>query len=328
MATGDGPIPLIDLALLDDGTSASLERLAAELRHALEEIGFFIIVNHQVPRDLIARTFAEARRFHAQPMAAKQAVLMNSHNNGYMAMNRYNVRTSRVSGPALPDLNEAFFVKRERPADDPLVVSGRRFAGPNEWPADLPGFFETVQAYTAAVDDLVRRLLPALALSLDMPAGFFDAAFAESQFSFRLSHYPQAEPEAGQYGIAPHTDANFMTFLAQSDVPGLQIMAPSGVWGDVPYVPESFVVNTGDILHRWTNGRFVSTAHRALPPTEGPRYAIPYFIGPHLDTEIRCLPSCRDADNPERYPPITYGDYMSWWYDSNYNAADQQDLAG
>ena len=328
MATGDGPIPLIDLAPLDDGTPESLARVAADLRRTLEEIGFFIIVNHRVKRDLIARAFAEARRFHAQPMAAKQAVLMNRHNNGYMAMSRYNVRTSRVSGPALPDLNEAFFVKRERPSDDPLVVSGRRFAGPNEWPADLPGFFETVQAYTAAVDDLARRLLPALALSLDLPAEYFAAAFAESQFSFRLSHYPRAEPEADQYGIAPHTDANFMTFLAQSEVPGLQIMAPSGDWHDVAYVPDSFVVNTGDILHRWTNGRFVSTAHRALPPSGGPRYAIPYFIGPHLDTEISCLPSCCDADNPARYPPITYGEYMAWWYDSNYNAADQQDLAG
>jgi len=93
-------------------------------------------------------------------------------------------------------------------------------------------------------------------------------------------------------------------------------------------VPNSFVVNSGDMLHRWTNGRYVSTPHRALPPTEGPRYAIPYFFGPHLDTEIRCLASCYDDANPAREPPITYGDYMSWWYDSNYNPDDQQDLAG
>jgi len=327
MATDNGPIPLIDLALLDDGTAASLERLAADLRHALEDVGFFIIVNHRVAPDLIARTFAEARRFHAQPMAAKQAVLMNRHNNGYMAMKRYNVRTSRVSGDAKPDLNEAFFIKRERPADDPLVVAERRFAGPNEWPADLPGFREAVLTYTDALDRMAKRMLPAVALAVDMPADFFDAAFAESLFSFRMSHYPKAEPEAGQYGIAPHTDANFFTFLAQSEVPGLQMMASSGAWHDVPYVPNSFVVNSGDILHRWTNGRFVSTAHRALPPTNGPRYAIPYFFGPHLDTEIRCLPSCCDADNPARDPPIAYGDYMTWWYDSIYNADDQRDLA-
>lgn len=327
MSTAHSAIPLIDLALLDDGNAGSLDRLAADLCHALEKTGFFIIVNHGVSPDLIAKTFDEARRFHAQPMAAKQAVLMNEHNNGYMAMSRYNVRTSRVSGEAKPDLNEAFFIKRERTPDDPLVTANRRFAGPNRWPADLPGFRETVLAYANAVDQMARRILPPVALSLDLPPDYFEAAFAESFFSLRLSHYPQADRDVGLFGIAPHTDANFMTFLAQSGVPGLQIMSPSGAWHDVPFVPDSFVVNTGDMLHRWTNGRYVSTAHRALPPTDGPRYAIPYFFGPHLDTEISCLPSCRDDANPAREAPITYGDYMSWWYESNYDAEDQKDLA-
>ena len=64
---------------------------------------------------------------------------MNGHNNGYMSMIRYAVWTSEVNANAKPDLNEAFFVKRERTADDPLVIAGRRFAGPNRWPDDLPG---------------------------------------------------------------------------------------------------------------------------------------------------------------------------------------------
>jgi isopenicillin N synthase-like dioxygenase len=321
-----GTIPLIDLAPLQDGKRGAAA-VGRQLRDALENIGFLVVVNHGVPRDLIARTFAEAKRFHDQPMAAKRAVLMNEHNNGYMAQGRYNVRTSRVSENAKPDLNEAFFIKRERRPDDPLVLANRRFAGPNVWPENLPGFRENLLAYTEAVDALARRLLPALALSLDLPVDTFDAAFAESQFSFRLSHYPPVAAEAGQYGIAPHTDANFLTFLAQSEVPGLQIRAPSGTWQEVPFVPDSFVVNSGDMLHRWTNGRYQSTPHRALPPVGRPRYAIPYFLGPHMDTEIACLPSCTDAANPPRFPPISYGDYLAWWYDANYNAADQQDLA-
>lgn len=325
MPTTDA-IPLIDFAPLRDGVDGARE-IAPALREALEGTGFLIVVNHDVPRDLIEATFAEARRFHAQPMAAKRALLMNEHNNGYMAMSRYNVRTSRVSEAAKPDLNEAFFVKRERSPDDPLVRAGRRFAGPNRWPDDLPDFRETVLDYCAAVDGMARRMLPALALALDLAPDWFDAAFAESQFSFRLSHYPQAPHEEGQYGIAPHTDVNFMTFLAQSGVSGLQIATAPRQWRDVPFVPDSFVVNTGDTLHRWTNGRFKSTPHRALPPTDGPRYAIPYFLGPHLDTVIECLPTCCDSANPPRERPITYGDYLEWWYDANYNAADQSDLA-
>lgn len=322
-------IPVIDISPLADGSSAGRALVAGQLRDTFTRIGFLIITGHSVPQPLIDRTFAEARRFHAQPMTDKQKVLMNVHNNGYMASGRYNVRTSRVSeAAAKPDLNEAFFIKRERSADDPLVQAGRRFAGPNEWPANLPGFRETLLEYTDAVDAMARSMLPALAESLDLQPDYFDRAFAESQFSFRLSHYHQvSEREAGQYGIAPHTDANFMTFLAQSGVAGLQARVGDDEWLDVPYVPGSFVVNSGDMLHRWTNGHYRSTPHRALPPIGQDRYAIPYFLGPHMDTVIECLPTCQGPGDPPKYEPMTYSDYLLWWYDANYNAKDQADLA-
>ncbi|PPR61648.1 MAG: 2-oxoglutarate-dependent ethylene/succinate-forming enzyme [Alphaproteobacteria bacterium MarineAlpha4_Bin2] len=320
-------IPLIDLAPLADGLDGA-KALAPALNRALEEVGFLIIVNHGVPRDLIENTFVEAKRFHNQPMAAKRALLMNEHNNGYMAEGRYNVRTSRVSERKVkPDANEALFIKRERSADDPLMLAERRFAGPNRWPEDLPGFREAILEYTEAADTMARRLLPALALSLNLHSDYFDAAFTESQFSFRISHYPPVEREDGLYGIAPHTDVNFMTFLPQSGVSGLQIATRPDDWRNVPDIPNSYVVNTGDTLHRWSNGRYLSTPHRALPPVGEHRYAIPFFLGPHLDTMIACLPTCTDADNPPKEPPISYGDYLAWWYDANYNAADQDDLA-
>ncbi len=322
-------IATIDMAPLDDGGEAGNRQVADALRGVFERVGFFILINHGVDTGLIKRTFAEAARFHAQPMDAKLAVMMNEHNNGYMAMNRYNVRTSRVSEEAKPDRNEAFFIKRERGPDDPLLKSGRKFVGANVWPEDLPGFRESLLAYTDALDRMAKRLLGPLALSLDLPEDHFDAGFAESQYSLRLSHYPPVQArEAKQYGIAPHTDSSFMTFLAQSGVPGLQIRVDEENWLDVPYVPDSFVVNSGDMLHRWTNGHYKSTPHRALPPIDQTRYAIPFFYGPHFDTTIECLPTCQGPDNPAQYPPITYGDYMTWWYRSNYDAKDQRDLAG
>jgi len=105
------------------------------------------------------------------------------------------------------------------------------------------------------------------------------------------------------------------------------VRASSGDWLDVPYVPESFAVNAGDMMHRWTNGRFKSTPHRALPPVGRDRYAIPFFLGPHVDTVIACLPTCQGPDNPARFPPITYEDYLVWWYDANYKASAQDDIA-
>ena len=160
-----------------------------------------------------------------------------------------------------------------------------------------------------------------------MPASTFENAFWESQFSFRLSHYPAVKDAIrNQYGIAPHTDSNFLTFLAQSEAPGLQIQTDTDEWLDVPYVAGSIVVNSGDMLHRWTNGRYKSTPHRALPPAENSRYAIPFFFGPHLHSQIECLSSCKSQNNPAKFPPISYGEYMNWWYDSNYNSTLQQDL--
>src|SRR3989440_12701823 len=180
LATADvATVPVLDLGPYLAGAPGALDAVAAELRAALEGVGFLLIVNHGVPRDLVERTFAEARRFHAQPYDVKMALRMNEHNNGYTAMGPYAVWSSDVNANDKPDLNEAFFTKRERQADDPLVRAGRRFAGPNRWPPDLPGFREAVLAYTDAVDALGRKLLPLCATALDLPADTFDAAFAE-----------------------------------------------------------------------------------------------------------------------------------------------------
>ena len=322
---GSAAVPVIDVGRYLAGAPGALEAAAEAIRFALEEVGFFVIVNHGVPRSLIRRTFEEARRFHSLPASAKMALRMNEHNNGYMAMARYTVRTSEVNAGAAPDLNEAFFVKRERPPDDPLRRGGRRFVGPNLWPDGLPGFRENVIAYTNAMDAFARRLLPAVAAALGLRPDWFDAAFEESQFSFRLSHYPPVAAGENQFGIAPHTDVNFMTFLPQSEIPGLEVLMPSGEWIAVPALPDSFAVNSGDTLHRWTNGRFKSTAHRARPPVEGHRYAIPFFLGPHVDTLIECLPTCAAPGAEPRFPPITYGDYLEWWYTENYPPSRQDD---
>jgi isopenicillin N synthase-like dioxygenase len=322
-------IPVIDIAAFLAGRSGALESVARQVHEALTKIGFFVLTGHDVPLPLIRRAFAEARRFHQLPMQKKLALKLNEHINGYMVMGRYAVRTSDINDNDKGDLNEAFFLKRERAPDDPLLLSGRRFVGPNQWPdeADLPGFRANVLDYVEAMDHFARRFLPAVAVALDLPPGWFDAAFTDSQFTFRLSHYPPVAAEPNQFGIAPHTDSNFMTFLAQTEIPGLQMRMPSGNWLDVPFVPGSFAVNSGDMVRRWTNGRFKSTPHRALPPVGSDRYAIPFFLGPRFDQVIECLPSCTGPDNPPRWAPITYADWQQYWYDANYDPKIQKDVA-
>jgi isopenicillin N synthase-like dioxygenase len=101
----------------------------------------------------------------------------------------------------------------------------------------------------------------------------------------------------------------------------------SGVWEDVPFIPGSFAVNAGDTLKRWSNGRFMSTPHRAVPPVGRHRYAIPFFRAPHIDTMIECLPTCTGPGNPPRWEPTTYEAWITYWTNANYDPARQRDVA-
>src|SRR4030081_251076 len=128
-------IPIIDIGDFIAGRPGALAAAAHQVHEALTTIGFFVLTGHDVPQGLIARSFAEARRFHQMPLEKKLALKLNEHINGYMVMGRYAVRTSDINNndPSVysGDLNEAFFIKRERPPDDPLLLSGRRFVGAN-----------------------------------------------------------------------------------------------------------------------------------------------------------------------------------------------------
>src|SRR5213080_4715121 len=154
-------VPVIDLGPHLAGRPGALRAAAAELRNALEGVGFFIVVGHGMPRELIERTFAEARRFHAQPYEAKMALRLNDHNNGYMAMGRYAVWTSDVNKNDKPDLNEAFFIRRERAPDNIMRMTGRRFTGANVWPEEslLPDFRAHILDYMRSMEDFTNRLL-------------------------------------------------------------------------------------------------------------------------------------------------------------------------
>ena len=310
------------------GHKASLESTAAALRDALEGIGFFIIVNHGVPRDLIAQTFAEAKRFHDQPADAKMALRMNEHNNGYMALGRYAVWTSEVNTNTKPDLNEAFFVKRERAPGDPLLESGRRFVGPEPLALESAGIpRERPDVYrrggrAAGADSSPRAPSPSTCRRI---VSTRRSPRASSRSASRTIRPSRRTPISSGSRRTP-TPTSSRSWPRPRSPASRCARRPGHGW-TCPTCPDSFAVNSGDMMSRWTNGRFKSTPHRALPPIGRHRYAIPFFLGPHVDTVIECLPTCQGPDTPPKYPPITYADYLTWWYDANYDASRQQDRA-
>ena len=109
----DCPIPMLDLTAFLQHAPGALEALAADLQHALEQVGFYYICGHGIAQDLIDEVFAACARFHAQPLAAKMALRANEHNVGYMPVNGYVSKSSRVEKASRPNLVEAFFVKRD-----------------------------------------------------------------------------------------------------------------------------------------------------------------------------------------------------------------------
>ena len=314
-------IPILDLSDFLAGKPGALEATAAELSHACEEVGFYFIRGHGVPWRVIDGAFEASRRFHALPLDEKMKLKANEHNTGYMASKTSISGASKVyDGPRKNNLVAAYSVKRDLAADHPDVLAKRRFRAVNPWPEDLPGFREACLTAMNALDGLALSLLPLYAVALDLPSDYFTEAFREPQFSFRLAHYPPVEVEENQFGIAPHTDSSFMTLLAQNEVEGLQIRPSHGRWIDAPVLPEAFLVNTGDLLHRWSNHRFRPTPHRAMPSAPGvDRYAIPFFFDASNDFVMQCLPTCQGPDNPPRYDPITYSEYMEWFGRQNYD---------
>ena len=313
-----GAIPLIDVSGFLAGTPGAAEKAAARLAWAFENVGFYYLAGHGVPRELIEAQYAAAARFHAMPMEEKLKVKVNEHTIGYMPIAKEAPPNAAAQGKK-PSQNEAFFLRRERSADDPNVIAGRRFHVQNQWPDNLPGFREQTLKYMTAMEALCRKLVRLYALALDLPADFFDGCFKVPHMILRQSRYPMIDAADDKIAsLVPHTDSGFMTLLPPNKVQGLSINLPNGEWYDAPYVEDAFVVNGGDILHRWTNERFLSTPHRVRNVSGTVRYAIPFFCDPDHDTVIECLPSCQSADNPAKYPPIKFGDYALWFAAQRY----------
>jgi isopenicillin N synthase-like dioxygenase len=318
-------VPVIDLGPYLAGEPGARELIARELRVALTGIGFYFIVNHGVPESQVRGIYAEAARFHAQPVERKMQIRIDRHNVGYLPMRGDTLRTSVVQTVTKPNLNEALFVARDLPIDHPDVLAGRHFRSANQWPADLPGFRKTVVAYCDAMERLVQKLVPLYALALGLPAGYFDGPFRESQYKLRMTHYPPVEaPPDDEFGIAPHTDTSFLTLLAPNDVPGLSIRTQSGQWISPPASATAYLVNGGQLLQRWTNDFFLATPHRAVNRSGGERYALAFFCDSDIDWPVAAVPTTVGPDRPPKYPTTCYTDYMALYQKRTYDLLNQQ----
>jgi isopenicillin N synthase-like dioxygenase len=305
----DAHLPVIDVGGLFSDDSAVRAAVARQMRLACENTGFFYVANHGIDPALIARTFAESKRFFDQPQALKDQVHIRNTDifRGYDGPG-----TEALNLVTGKDNKESMYMGVHLDDDHPLVRAGTPHHGPNQWPPGLPGWREAIEAYFDAMSGLSRQLLRGLALSLDMPWDFFDPALVDAQYAVRLLHYPPhpgANPN-NALGAGEHTDFGAMTILAQDDTGGLELRLRTGQWVAARPIPGAFVINLGDLIARWTNDVYTSTLHRVMNRSAHDRYSIAFFNSTAFHTPIECIPTCRSADRPPRYAPTTAGAHL------------------
>jgi isopenicillin N synthase-like dioxygenase len=208
---------------------------------------------------------------------------------------------------------------RDLPLDDPDVVAGKPLHGPNQWPSALPELRIAMSDYYRTLSGIAHDLLKIFALGLDLPEDSFSRHFKKPMNQFRVMHYPPQEPTdtSGHVGVRPHTDAGAFTLLYQDPVGGLEILSLDGDWILVPPVPESFVVNIGEMMKVWTDGVFAATPHRVINRSGQERYSMPFFANPDYDAVIAPIlknPAAKDhphfATSVDRSRPTTSGEIL------------------
>ncbi len=305
-------IPIIDLAPFLLGNAQARAEVAAKIGAACREIGFFYVVNHGVPAELVARVDAQARRFFSQAVDAKAEIAIENSNvhRGYFRVGGENLDPAKQKRDG--DLKEGVKIGRDLGLAHPLVAAGTPLHGPNQWPRSLPGWQAVMQDYYAVMETLGRQLMRAFALALRLEEAYFDRWLNTPMTTLGLLHYPpqQGRITEAQIGAGAHSDYGCLTMLAQDDAGGLQVMQRGGDWLDAPPIPGSFVVNIGDMMERWTNGVFTSTLHRVINISGRERYALPYFFDPDFNAEVVCLPTCLAAGETPKYQPTTSGRHL------------------
>jgi isopenicillin N synthase-like dioxygenase len=313
-------IPVIVLAPAMTGSQAERRAVAEKIDRACRDTGFFTIKGHGVDPALINEMRSKAYAFFNQPLTEKKKLAPRKPGTprGYRGLGLEALSAGNAQKTP-PDLKEYFHFGREKWPDDDYYTGpeGQRYFIPNVWPVEPIGWSQVAERYYLAMEALTERMMALCAIALGLPEDFFADKIDRHITAMRINHYPvqRLSPEPGQMRAGAHTDYGMLTILNGENKPGgLQVKTRNGHWLDVETDPDTFVVNIGDLLMRWTNDCWVSNTHRVINP-EGQEYqearlSIAFFHHPNYDALIECVVPEGDA----RYPPVLSGEYRDLKY--------------
>mmetsp|Transcript_75280 Transcript_75280/g.147747 ORF Transcript_75280/g.147747 Transcript_75280/m.147747 type:complete len:365 (+) Transcript_75280:30-1124(+) len=273
-------VPIIDISPLFADNAEKRLSTANEIGKACAEIGFFIIVGHQVDPKIVNDAWESTHQFFDTSLEYKKTFVkpQKEYPFGYSEMGvevlsagkaaekKGKDGTDTATATAIvspPDLKEMFSMGPK----DPNAGFPERL-----YPADPPQFAGAWEVYYETLANLARQILRAFALTLQLEDEAFFEQFVDHHASaLRAIHYPAISAEGvlpNQLRASAHTDYGTITIL-KSDGPGLQVSKDTTppTWYDVPHVQDAFIINLGDLMRRWTNDRWLSTLHRVVIPS-------------------------------------------------------------
>ncbi|KAJ8618790.1 hypothetical protein MRB53_014976 [Persea americana] len=286
-------IPVIDLSKLDGEERAET---MARIANGCEEWGFFQLVNHGIPVELLKRV----------KKVCSQCYKMDRE-EGFkdsLAVQLLNgLKEGKEEREQLQNLDwEDVFILQ----DD------------NEWPSQPKEFKETMMEYRRELKKLAEKVMEIMDENLGLEEGYIKRALCGGDdlehhpfFGTKVSHYPPCPRPDLVPGLRSHTDAGGVILLFQDDkVKGLQILK-DGEWIDVQPLANAIVINMGDQIEVISNGRYRSVWHRVLASQTGNRRSIASFYNPSLKATIAPAPQLIDQTDDQAYPKFVFGDYMA-----------------
>ena len=312
-------IPVIDISPFEDGGAAADAVLGA-VNAACEEHGFLVVAGHGIPTEVNEDLDRACRAFFGQSPEEKSTF---TPANGDILRGWWGVGTMATAASldieTPPDFMEYLGFGPELSAEQRADYARRAvkhvdsFFATNVWP-DTEGLHSAVDRFYAETSALGHRLMRILAVALELPPDWYEDKFALPAASLFINYYPATitKPEPGRFRRGQHTDYGAVTVLYTDGESGLQVMSSEGEWMPVPVVPDTYVVNLGDLMTFWSNGRWRSSLHRVVCPTDTgtDRLSVPLFFNPSLDALVQCVPTCL-APGEQPADPIPAGEWIA-----------------
>ncbi|KAH7673982.1 Iron/ascorbate family oxidoreductases protein [Dioscorea alata] len=265
-----------------------------KLRQACENLGCFRVIGHGIPASLRDDMKSAVRSLFHLPDHIKRLNTDVIHGSGYLA-----------PSPVNP-LYEAFGLYDASSSLDILSFCSNLQASPFQQ--------HTIATYSSKLHALVVDIANKIAKSIGVP----HYSFEHWPCQFRLNKYSFTEGTIGSSGVQIHTDTSFLTVLQEDDsVGGLEIMDQTGTFVPVHPVPDSFLVNLGDMAKLWSNGRLHNLMHRVQCKEAAERISIALFLLGPKDAPVEPPPELVDSEHPRLYKSITVENYRRLWFPSS-----------